>query len=82
MVDQSNYTKDMGKLGGTNFLVSIYRHENHSWQGAIQRLDTGVSIRFRSEQELIHLIGEAVRKDFDESSSLRGWNDAQDIQAI
>jgi hypothetical protein len=37
---ESNTVK-RSSLGGTNFLISIYHHENNSWQGSLQWLDTG-----------------------------------------
>jgi hypothetical protein len=80
MTDKLNQSKEMSELGGTNFLVSIYRQENHSWQGSIQWLDTGVVIHFRSELELMHLINDAVRKNFEEGSSLRSWDEGSSIK--
>lgn len=62
-------------IGGTNFLISIYFQENHSWQGSIQWLDTGNTVHFRSELELMNLINEAVQSNQqDEQKSLRKWN--------
>jgi hypothetical protein len=82
MLEKSNHIQDTGRLGGINFLISIYRQENHSWQGSIQWLDRGVIIHFRSERELLHLIGDVICKDSEEGSSLRSWDDVVDIQAI
>ncbi len=47
------------KFGGTNFLISIYYQENHSWQGTIHWLETDKKLHFRSELELISLMQSA-----------------------
>lgn len=61
--------------GGANFLISIHHQENHSWQGAIQWLDTGKKIHFRSELELLNLIHDAIETA--KEQKLRTWEDVQ-----
>ncbi len=42
--------------GNSEFLLNIRYHQHNSWQGSVQRLDTGETVNFRSVLELIHLI--------------------------
>jgi len=67
--------------GGSNFLISIYHQENHSYQGTIQWLDTGKILHFRSELELLNLIHEAVVIQT-ESNEMRTWSDAKAYRVI
>lgn len=62
-------TEKRSAPGGTNFLVSIYHQENHSWQGVIQWLDTGQKVHFRSELEMLLLMQEAAGTTSDEQRS-------------
>jgi len=67
-------------IDGNNFLVTIYFHENHTYQGVIQWLDTGLKVHFRSQLEMLNLIQEAClinRKD-----TLRTWKEASNISVI
>lgn len=59
--------------GGTNFLVSVYHQENHSWQGSIQWLDTGQKVHFRSELEMLNLMQEAIAQGKGSSEERRTW---------
>lgn len=68
--------------GGTNFLISIYHQENHSWQGCIQWLDTGKKVHFRSELELMNLIHGAVTTNQTEEETLRTWDDSITLKSI
>lgn len=68
--------------GGTNFLVSIYHQENHSWQGSVQWLDTGKKVHFRSELELMNLMNQAVQASCTETEEMRSWEDEQKLQAV
>lgn len=63
------------RMGGTNFLISIYHQENHSWQGTIQWLDTGKKVHFRSELEMMVLIQSAVQVNQSKEQELRNWED-------
>ncbi len=72
----SNQIKAKSPSGGTQFLVSIRYHQNNSWQGSIQRLDTAETINFRSELEMLSLMESAVsqhRHHSGEESALRRW---------
>ena len=69
-------------LGGTNFLVSIYGHENMSLQGMIQWLDTGKKIHFRSTTELLALMEEAVYASISGEADKRTWKDTKHINVI
>lgn len=65
---------------GTNFLVSIYYQENHSYQGTIQWIDTGKKVNFRSEMELLNLIHEATQRNRNDQQQLRTWEDSKGTQ--
>lgn len=69
------------QTGGTNFLVSIYHQENHSWQGSIQWLDTGKKIHFRSELELMNLMHSALQTSQSSEDTLRDWEEEQKSNA-
>lgn len=62
-------------LNGTSFLVTIYHQENHSWQGSIQWLETGIMLHFRSELELMNLISKAIQSGESKEQELRTWDD-------
>lgn len=53
------------------FLVNIRYQQHHSWQGNLQRLDTGETINFRSVLELMNLIQAALGKV--EGEGHRSW---------
>ena len=72
----SSRNRGSKKLGGSQFLVNIRYFQNSSWQGSIQRLDTGETISFRSGIELITLMESAIsdqRKRSGDESTLRKW---------
>ncbi len=69
------------RMGGANFLISIYHQENHSWQGTIQWLDTGKKVHFRSELELMVLIQSALQVNQGEEKQLRNWEDDKKCDA-
>ncbi|HAS73222.1 MAG TPA: hypothetical protein DCS67_03665 [Clostridiales bacterium UBA8960] len=66
------------ELKSNNFLISINRRENHSWQGTIQWLETGKKLHFRSEMEMLKLMSDAILTEEDET--FRDWDDAPLIQ--
>ena len=72
----------VSKSFGSNFLVTIYHQENYSWQGAVEWLDTGKKMHFRSELELINLINSAVSEQANDSKPMRTWHDERVINAI
>lgn len=74
MKNKTQVVAQKSQTGGTNFLVSIYHQENHSWQGTIQWLDTGEKLHFRSELEMINLMSRAIRKTEREEEPLRDWS--------
>ena len=65
-----------------NFLISIYKQENFSYQGEIQWLDTGKKVRFRSELELLNLIHQATQAEVNEKDSMRTWDYDQKINIV
>lgn len=74
----SKYQKNpLRSLGGVNFLISIHNTQNSSWQGALEWLDTGEKIHFRSALELIQLLDEAVESNQKHGSYHRGWNQTE-----
>lgn len=66
----------------TNFLITIHHQENYSYQGVIQWLDTGKTVHFRSELELMNLIHDATQIQGQSDTTLRTWNNDQKIKAI
>lgn len=68
--------------GGSNFLVTIFHQDNHSWQGVIQWLDTGRKVHFRSELELMTLLQAAVQTQQNEELSFRSWEDDQTLKSV
>lgn len=66
----------------TNFLVSIHQHENHSWQGFIEWLDTSKKMHFRSELELMNLIHEAAQLSNASEESLRTWEEQRQLSVV
>ncbi|MBN2223024.1 MAG: hypothetical protein JW708_12540 [Vallitaleaceae bacterium] len=77
MKDQERY-----ETQSSNFLVNIYRQENHSWQGVIQWLDTGKKIHFRSQLEMIMLMQEALTEKGVNKEGIRSWKENEGIDAI
>ncbi len=67
--------------GHANFLISVQRQENHSWQGTIQWLDSGKTVHFRSELEMLALMDEAVKQS-GEAEEKRSWDEANTIQVV
>jgi len=67
---------------GTNFLITIHHQENHSWQGVVQWLDTGKTVHFRSELELLNLIHGAVEINKVSDEPLRTWQDERKISVV
>ena len=62
--------------GGSQFLVNVRYQQHHSWQGNIQRLDTGETINFRSALELMTLMEAAVKQQGDThlpETDTRNW---------
>ena len=55
------------------FMINIRYQQHHSWQGTLQRLDTGETISFRSVLELMHLIETALEKS--DTDRLGNWAD-------
>ncbi len=74
MKSKSKPATQISRTVGTNFLVSIYHQDNHSWQGSIQWLDTGEKLHFRSELEMINLMSRAIQKIEREEEPLRDWS--------
>ena len=76
-MNPSNRKTQRGKPKGIKFVVDIRYQQNNSWQGSIQRLDSGETINFRSELELLTLMESAVsqqRKLSGENETLRKWS--------
>lgn len=67
---------------GCNFLVTIYYQEHYSYQGTIQWLESGKTINFRSEMEMINLIHEATKSTSSTQYPLRTWEDQSSPKVI
>ncbi|MEN1760219.1 hypothetical protein [Anoxynatronum sibiricum] len=75
-MNKANRHQTTPNLGGSQFLVNVRYQQNHSWQGSIQRLDTGETINFRSALELMTLMEAAVKQQGDRhlpETDLRNW---------
>ena len=75
-MNKANRHQTTPNLGGSQFLVNVRYQQNHSWQGSIQRLDTGETINFRSALELMTLMEAAVKQQGDRhlpETSMRSW---------
>ncbi len=69
-------------INGSNFLITVYNQENHSYQGVIEWLDTGKKLSFRSELEMSHLIRKALETTSQDDNSLRNWDAQPEIRVI
>lgn len=65
-----------------SFVVSIHHQENHSWQGTIQWLETGKTLHFRSQLEMMTLMNEAVNQNTKQEEQPRSWDSNSTIQAV
>ncbi len=61
----------------STFVVKVKYNQNYSLQGSIQWLEKGKIVNFRSEMELISLLGEAV-----DNKELRSWEDDSQILSV
>ncbi|MDW7676572.1 MAG: hypothetical protein SCK57_02820 [Bacillota bacterium] len=70
-------------LGGSEFLINIRYQQHHSWQGSIQRLDTGEVINFRSTLELMFLIESAIGQSeaptIEKEERFRSWKKEKEV---
>lgn len=81
MKSESKIIKTSGSLGGSNFLISIHHQENQSWQGAIEWLDTGAKVHFRSVFEMLSLIDKAILFNTEADQSHRDWGEFKSYHA-
>lgn len=68
-------------MSASNFLVSIQRQENQGWQGSIQWLDTGKTVHFRSELEMLLLIEEATQMSQPKEEK-RSWEKSTSLKVL
>ena len=61
------------KVGGTNFLVTIYSQDNMNLQGVIKWLDSDLTLHFRNTFEFLELIDEALHLQNNVENSRRSW---------
>lgn len=62
---------------GIQFIIDIKFQQHNSWQGSVQRMDTGERIFFRSELELLMLMNSATQNlnsTTEQDNQLRKWN--------
>ncbi len=83
---KSNKTAgQINTVGGGQFLLDIRYQQNNSWQGSVQRLDTGEKINFRSTLELLTLIETVVAQQADNGSEpqrFRTWKKTKEVDTI
>ena len=74
--------KNKNPAGNSEFLLNIRYQQHNSWQGSVQRLDTGETVNFRSALELIYLIegvaGQQTTSE-DKLHRLRGWRKTKEV---
>ena len=76
-------TQTRSKPGGDQFLLDIRYQQHNSWQGTVQRLDTGETVGFRSVLELLGLIEAVVGKKGEapeDGQRLRGWKKERKVE--
>ena len=81
-MNRSQTRKEAAGSGGIQFYLDIRYHQHHSWQGTIQRLDSGETIPFRSEMELLSLMEEAVKqqlKQDEDQRRFRSWKTSKEV---
>jgi hypothetical protein len=76
---------ELHTLGGSQFLINIRYQQHHSWQGSVQRLDTGETIHFRSILELLFLIesatGQPAVTTGEKEERFRSWQKQKEVDA-
>ena len=68
---------------GSQFYINIRYQQNSSWQGSVQRLDTGESINFRSALELVALMEAVIAQqssDQHEGQRFRSWKNPKEVR--
>ena len=74
--------KSGGSTDSSQFFINIRDYQHNSWQGSVQRLDTGETLNFRSSLELLHLI-EAVAGQQDtldnNTQRIRRWKSEKEV---
>ena len=82
-MNRSQTRREAAGSPGVQFYLDIRYHQHHSWQGSIQRLDTGETINFRSALELLNLLEEAaVQRDGSENDGhrFRSWEKPKEVK--
>lgn len=54
-----------------SFFVKIHFHENSTWQGTITWTDRNITKSFRSALEMLKLMEDSVKIDYDENEILK-----------
>jgi len=80
-MNKNQQTRSESITGGSQFYLDIRYHQNSSWQGSVQRLDTGETINFRSALELMTLIEAAASQQTirEEENQLRNWKSTKEV---
>mgnify|MGYP007127350940 CR=1 FL=1 len=75
-MNQQHPPTPTNNAGGSQFILDLRYLQHQSWQGSLQRLDTGERVNFRSALELIQLIEAAVSRQrvfTNDKGPLRNW---------
>ncbi len=67
----------------SQFYINVRYHQNNSWQGSIQRLDTGETINFRSTLELMAQMEAVIAQqssDQHEGQRFRNWENKKEVK--
>ena len=78
-----NKKQKQEKDAGAQLLLNIRYQQHHSWQGSVQRLDTGETINFRSALELMALIEDTIgRQHHQEEDQFRSWRSGKKSKEV
>jgi len=72
-----NQPCDNQALKDRTFIVKVKYNQNYSMQGSVQWIEQGKIVNFRSEMELLSLLGEAV-----DNKEIRRWEDENQMLSI
>ena len=70
-------------VSGSQFYINVRYQQNSTWQGNVQRLDTGETINFRSALELMTLMETVIAQqssDQHEGQRFRNWKIKKEVK--
>ena len=73
------------KQDNQQFYLDIKYSQNNTWQGSVQRLDTGEKVNFRSALELLNLLEQVVAESSTEeekNARYREWQSTKEVDSF